>query len=135
MSFYSFLKGRNGLGNIYVWASGNGGKNGDSCAADGYASSIYTIAVGSADEYGYQAEYDESCASKMAVTFSFNSATYTINNEKSNGQVVSNINIRRIFNHFQLTTLTNQQCTDSFTGSSASAPLTAGAIALALNAK
>ena len=74
----------------------------------------------------------------MAVTFSFNSATYAINNEKSNGQVVSNINyqqVRGIFNHFKLTTLTNQQCTDSFTGSSASAPLTAGAIALALNIK
>ena len=59
------------MGNIYVWASGNGGNNGDSCTADGYAFSIYTIAVGSANEEGYQAIYDESCAGKLAVTYSF----------------------------------------------------------------
>ena len=56
-----------------MWASGNGGLSYDSCAADGYASSIYTIAVGSADQNGKQASYDEDCAAKMAVTYSFNS--------------------------------------------------------------
>ena len=30
-----------------MWAAGNGGGRGDSCAADGYVNSIYTIAVGS----------------------------------------------------------------------------------------
>ena len=67
------FKGRNGKGSIHVWASGNGGWSYDSCAADGYASSIYTIAVGSADQKGEQAGYDEDCAAKMAVTYSFNS--------------------------------------------------------------
>lgn len=61
---------------IYVFASGNGGKFYDSCASDGYVASIYTIAVGSADSYGRQANYDEQCASKMAVTFSYNSGTF-----------------------------------------------------------
>jgi hypothetical protein len=40
------VQGRNGLGNIYVWASGNGGIA-DSCGADGYVTSIYTLAVSS----------------------------------------------------------------------------------------
>ena len=70
------VKGRSGLGSIWVWASGNGGRNGDSCAADGYASSMYTIAVGSADANGNQAYYDENCSGKMAVTFSYSSDTY-----------------------------------------------------------
>uniref|UniRef100_A0A8R1EMW6 Peptidase_S8 domain-containing protein n=1 Tax=Caenorhabditis japonica TaxID=281687 RepID=A0A8R1EMW6_CAEJA len=32
------LNGRAGRGNIFVWASGNGGQNGDNCALDGYVS-------------------------------------------------------------------------------------------------
>ena len=72
-----FIQGRNGLGSIWVWASGNGGRNDDSCAADGYASSMYTIAVGSATPLGAQAYYDEACSGKMAVTFSYNSNGYT----------------------------------------------------------
>ncbi len=40
--------GRGGLGSIYVVASGNGGGVYDSCACDGYASSIYTVSVGGA---------------------------------------------------------------------------------------
>ena len=37
-------KGRNGLGSIYIWASGDGGSN-DDCNCDGYASSIWTISI------------------------------------------------------------------------------------------
>ena len=36
----------------YGHAAGNGGSRGDSCAADGYVNSIYTIAVGSVDRSG-----------------------------------------------------------------------------------
>ena len=46
---------------------------GDSCAVDGYASSVYTIAMGAASSNGSQAPYDEDCAGKMAVTFVTNS--------------------------------------------------------------
>ena len=51
-----------------MWAAGNGGSS-DSCAADGYVSSVYTIAVGSASSNGYAASYDEQCSSKMATVF------------------------------------------------------------------
>ena len=40
-------RGRGGKGNVFVWASGNGGEHGDSCAAAGYPNSIYTFSVGS----------------------------------------------------------------------------------------
>ncbi len=40
------FQGRQGKGNIYVWATGNGGMQGDTCSCDGYVSSIYTLSVG-----------------------------------------------------------------------------------------
>lgn len=39
-------EGRFGYGNIYVFASGNGGQMNDNCNFDGYANSIYTLTVG-----------------------------------------------------------------------------------------
>jgi len=39
-------KGRYGYGNVYVFASGNGGQMKDNCNFDGYANSIYTLTVG-----------------------------------------------------------------------------------------
>jgi hypothetical protein len=42
----TLLQGRNGLGVIYVWASGNGGMNSDNCNCDGYTSSMYTVSIG-----------------------------------------------------------------------------------------
>ena len=106
------MQGRGGKGTIYVWAAGNGGQYFDSCAADGYTSSIYTIGVGSADQNGRQADYDEDCSAKMAVTFSYN----------SEGNQVYN-------------TTVNNQCTGYFTGTSASAPTLSGVVALTLEAK
>lgn len=64
------LQGRGGRGSVYVWAAGNGGEYFDSCAADGFVSSIYTIAVGSVNRDGTRTEYDELCAGKMTVAFS-----------------------------------------------------------------
>ena len=38
-------RGRGGLGSVFVWASGNGGKFQDNCNCDGYTTSIYTLSV------------------------------------------------------------------------------------------
>lgn len=38
-----WFQGRGGKGSIFVWASGNGGRQYDSCACDGYITSIYTV--------------------------------------------------------------------------------------------
>ena len=61
------LQGRRGKGSIWVWSAGSGGDLLDSCAADGYASSIYTIAIGAANSDGTAAYYDEMCSGKMAT--------------------------------------------------------------------
>ncbi|KAG5878303.1 hypothetical protein JTB14_017652 [Gonioctena quinquepunctata] len=105
-------EGRGGRGTIYVWASGNGGNNNDNCNCDGYLSSAYTISIGSASQKGEFPWYGEACASTLAVTYS--SGAYK-------DQMIA-------------TTDLNNACTTKHTGTSASAPLAAGIIALALEA-
>lgn len=103
-------KGRGGLGSIYVWASGNGGRHDDSCNCDGYTASIYTLSISSSSDHGESPWYSEACASTLATTLS----------SGAHGE-------KRI-----VTTDLRNQCTERHTGTSASAPLAAGIIALAL---
>uniref|UniRef100_A0A8P4G4E0 P/Homo B domain-containing protein n=1 Tax=Dicentrarchus labrax TaxID=13489 RepID=A0A8P4G4E0_DICLA len=105
-------KGRKGLGSIFVWASGNGGRQGDHCSCDGYTSNIYTISISSTTENGNKPWYLEVCSSIMATTY-------------SSGE----FNERKI-----VTTDLRQHCTDGHTGTSVSAPIVAGIIALVLEA-
>uniref|UniRef100_A0A4W6EFU2 Furin (paired basic amino acid cleaving enzyme) b n=1 Tax=Lates calcarifer TaxID=8187 RepID=A0A4W6EFU2_LATCA len=105
-------RGRNGLGSIFVWASGNGGREQDSCNCDGYTNSIYTLSISSTTQSGNVPWYSEPCSSTLASTFS--------SGNPGEKQIV--------------TTDLRQKCTDSHTGTSASAPLAAGIIALALEA-
>ncbi|XP_034948882.1 furin-like protease 1 [Chelonus insularis] len=105
-------KGRNGRGSIFVWASGNGGREHDNCNCDGYTNSIWTLSISSATENGLVPWYSEACSSTLATTYSSGSL-----GEK---QIVT-IDL-------------NHQCTSSHTGTSASAPLAAGICALALEA-
>eukprot|EP00071_Canis_lupus_P029432 XP_022262989.1 proprotein convertase subtilisin/kexin type 4 isoform X2 [Canis lupus familiaris] len=105
-------KGRGGLGTLFVWASGNGGLHYDNCNCDGYTNSIHTLSVGSTTQNGRVPWYSEACASTLTTTYSSGVAT--------DPQIV--------------TTDLHHQCTDKHTGTSASAPLAAGMIALALEA-
>ncbi|XP_056016047.1 furin-like [Ostrea edulis] len=105
------VQGRSGYGSIYVWAAGNG-ENEDNCNADGYTNSIYTIAISSVNSDGYAASFSEVCSAAMAVTYSQSTSTSNIVTTKMGGG-----------------------CDKSFTGTSASAPMAAGIIALALQAK
>nr|KAI8769278.1 furin-like [Biomphalaria glabrata] len=112
-AFYDGItRGRKGLGSIYVWASGNGGRDSDNCNCDGYTNSIYTISISSATENGHIPWYSEACSSTLATTYSSGSG-----GEK---QIV--------------TTDLRKSCTETHTGTSGSAPLAAGIIALALEA-
>lgn len=51
--------GRGGKGTIFMWAGGNGLDANDNSNYDGYANSIYTIAVGAFDSQSRQAWYSE----------------------------------------------------------------------------
>ncbi|XP_063514354.1 proprotein convertase subtilisin/kexin type 4 isoform X3 [Pongo pygmaeus] len=105
-------KGRGGLGTLFIWASGNGGLHYDNCNCDGYTNSIHTLSVGSTTQQGRVPWYSEACASTLTTTYSSGVAT--------DPQIV--------------TTDLHHRCTDQHTGTSASAPLAAGMIALALEA-
>lgn len=105
-------RGRRGLGSIFIWASGNGGREHDNCNCDGYTNSIWTLSISSATEHGLVPWYSEACSSTLAATYS--SGAY--------GE-------RQI-----ITTDLHHSCTSSHTGTSASAPLAAGIAALTLQA-
>ena len=60
-------KGRYGYGNVFVFASGNGGINDDNCNFDGYANSLYTITIGAVDEVNSMPYYAELCSAMLAV--------------------------------------------------------------------
>ena len=51
-----------------MFANGNGGVR-DDCAADGYASSIYTISVGAIGVDGRPSPFDEECSAKMVTAY------------------------------------------------------------------
>jgi hypothetical protein len=53
------LRGRNGKGTMFVFASGNGQEYGENANYDGYANSIYTIAVAALNDTNSQAHYSE----------------------------------------------------------------------------
>ena len=63
-------EGRGGKGNIFVWASGNGGRYDDNCNCDGYTNSIYTVSISSTSEKEDIPWYSEQCVSTIASTYS-----------------------------------------------------------------
>uniref|UniRef100_A0A8C6U283 Proprotein convertase subtilisin/kexin type 5b n=1 Tax=Neogobius melanostomus TaxID=47308 RepID=A0A8C6U283_9GOBI len=105
-------QGRKGRGSIFVWASGNGGRSRDHCSCDGYTNSIYTISISSTAESGRKPWYMEECSSTLTTTYS--------SGENYDRKII--------------TTDLRHRCTDSHTGTSASAPIAAAIIALALEA-
>lgn len=105
-------EGRKGKGTILVWAAGNGAGRDDHCNADGYTSSIYTLSVSSTTQRCYIPWYSERCASTLSTTYS--SGTH------HEGKVIS--------------ADLHGECTNQHTGTSASAPMAAGILALVLEA-
>ncbi|MDZ4767312.1 MAG: S8 family serine peptidase [Chloroflexota bacterium] len=109
--------GRSGLGSIFVWANGNGYQSGDYAGADGYTSSRYVIAVAATDSAGVSSYYNEGGSAVLV-------------NAPSNGNA----------NGITTTDLTGSggysatNCTSTFGGTSSASPLTAGVVALMLDA-
>ena len=106
-------KGRDGKGSIFLWAAGTGGQYSDNCNCDGYSTSIYTMSVTAVSDSGNIPWYTETCPSIIATTYGIGT--------KSERKLV--------------TTDLRFGCTDQFHGgTSSSAPIAAGLIALALEA-
>ena len=108
--------GRGGLGSLYVWAAGNGLVNDDNINYDGYANSRYTIAAGAVDHNGRQARYSEPGAPMLVTVPSSGSGVGVTTTDRLAPQGY------------------NQEgnCTSLFGGTSSSAPLVSGVIALML---
>ena len=98
-------QGRNGKGSIFVWASGNGGRQTDNCNCDGYTNSIYTLSISSATQGGRKPWYLEECSSTLATTYS----SGTPGHDASIATVDEDKRLRP-----------NNICTSSHTGTSAS---------------
>eukprot|EP01118_Nematostelium_gracile_P016473 TRINITY_DN682_c0_g1_i1.p1 TRINITY_DN682_c0_g1~~TRINITY_DN682_c0_g1_i1.p1 ORF type:complete len:574 (-),score=145.82 TRINITY_DN682_c0_g1_i1:630-2351(-) len=110
--------GRNGLGSLYVWAGGNGRRSRDNCNYDGWANSRYTISIAAADFSGEQAWYSESCSMLIitAPSSGYGSKSITTT-DLLGGRGTS-----------------RDDCTSTFGGTSAAAPIAAGVVALIVEA-
>lgn len=110
--------GRQGRGNIYVWAGGNGRYNHDNCNYDGYAASPFTIAVGALDHHNDVAWYSEPGAALAVSAPSSGAYGYGITTTDLVGR----------------SGYAEGECTADFGGTSSAAPLVAGTVALMLEA-
>jgi len=110
--------GRSGLGSIYVWAGGNGLANNDNINYDGYANSRYTIAVGAVDHNGRQTRYAEPGAPMLVTAPSSNLGVGITTTDRMSPRGYNS----------------RDNCTAFFRGTSSSAPLVSGTVALMLEA-
>jgi len=103
-------------GTIYIWAGGNGRTNGDSSNYDAYANSAYTLAIGALDYNGNVAYYSEGGANLLAVAPS----------SGVSGRGIVTTDLMGSYGY------SAGECTFSFGGTSAAAPLAAGIAAILL---
>ncbi|HEY8901216.1 MAG TPA: S8 family serine peptidase [Chthoniobacterales bacterium] len=120
--------GRGGLGSIFLWAGGNGLDVGDNSNYDGYANSIYTIAIGAFSNRSTQAYYSESGANLVVVSPSGGDSSAgelditTVDRTGSDG-----------YNNSSITSdLSDRNYTKTFNGTSSATPTAAGVVALLL---
>ncbi|XP_052094592.1 furin-like protease kpc-1 isoform X2 [Mytilus californianus] len=112
-------QGRNGLGSVYVFATGNSGGDDrdvfrDSCAYDRLVTNRYVISVAGIQHDLQKLPNGEACSAMMVTAFTAKAGAQNI------GKVI--------------TTDIGNTTTDHFNQNSAAAPMVSGAVALALSA-
>jgi hypothetical protein len=116
-------EGRNGLGSVYVWAAGNGRGNADSCNYDGFANSRLVIPVAAVDFFGKTTYYSEWCSSLLV------SAPSSSTSGPAQFHGIATADLHGSFGNEP------GDCTKSFGGTSAAAPMVAGIVALMLEVR
>ncbi|KII71107.1 Neuroendocrine convertase 1 [Thelohanellus kitauei] len=100
--------GRDGKDTIYIWATGNGGAFSDHCGYNWYIQRPGSFAVCATTRTGKKQPYGEKCSATLASCISGYKG-----DEKSN----------------LFTTLPNEKCSKSFSGTSACSPIVSSAVA------
>lgn len=122
----AIANGRGGRGTIFVWAGGNGLDNLDDSNYDGYANSIYTIAVAALTDQGEQSWYSEPGANIVVTAPSSGGATDIITTD-----LMGNSGYNKSGSSGELT---DRNYTKFFGGTSSATPLVSGILALMLQA-
>jgi subtilisin family serine protease/subtilisin-like proprotein convertase family protein len=126
--------GRNGLGEVYLFAAGNGRAHGDNANYDGYANSPFVICVGAVNDLGEQSSFSESGAC-LAVCAPSGSGPSACDGGRARLATTD------LTGDFGLNTngvpcdLANVDYTTNATGTSASVPVVSGVAALVLQAR
>ncbi len=118
--------GRSGKGSIFLWAAGNGGHVGDNSNYDGFANSIYTIAIGATDSQGHRAYYSEP-GSDLVVCAPSSGAAGTLGITTVDCSGADGYNSGSTVGE-----LADADYTATFGGTSSAAPTAAGVVALML---
>jgi subtilisin-like proprotein convertase family protein len=118
--------GRGGRGTILVWAGGNGLDASDNSNYDGYANSIYTIAVAALTDGGAQSWYSEPGANLVVTAPSSGGATDIVTTDLMGNDGYNYAGAAG--------ELADKNYTKTFGGTSSSTPLVSGILALVLEA-
>ena len=126
--------GRHGAGEIYVFPAGNGRAYGDNANYDGYANSIYVLAVGAVDDQGQQSDYSESGAC-LAVCAPSGSGLVPCDGGHFRLTTTDVLGDDGFNSSTNLCDWSDPDYTTNFTGTSAAVPLVSGVVALLLEAR
>jgi subtilisin family serine protease len=116
-------EGRNGLGVVYVWAAGNGRAQLDSCNYDGFANNRKVIPVAAVDFFAKNTYYSEWCSSLLV------SAPSSGSSGPAQFHGIATADLHGAYGNDP------GDCTKSFGGTSAAAPMISGVVALMLEAR